>query len=218
MNTLIFLALAASAPPPQNVLAARPPQNVLAAPVPGYSYDRAANQALAENRPLVIYVGQPKPVVDWYSWYVDPVVISLKDFPDAEPPCVVVSAPWKFSDGERALARLKDLPGTPQPVEVVAVIRKWRLGKKADAAPAKTRSAPDPAAPGTHSHYCPHCGTTWSHGDDMFGNRAAHMCPNCGRGPHWNPVSRSAPAAPAPAYYRPTISFGRAFGNCPGGT
>lgn len=42
-----------------------------------------------------------------------------------------------------------------------------------------------------HSHRCPRCGTTWSHGDESHGNAAAHRCPACGYGPVWGVHSRS---------------------------
>jgi hypothetical protein len=38
---------------------------------------------------------------------------------------------------------------------------------------------------GLHSHRCAACGYVWSHGEDSFGNVAAHTCPKCGRGPWW---------------------------------
>ena len=34
---------------------------------------------------------------------------------------------------------------------------------------------------GYHEHQCPACGTRWGHGEEKFGERAAHTCPNCGR-------------------------------------
>ena len=58
---------------------------------------------------------------------------------------------------------------TPRPPQVMV----------AKAKPTEVKAKQSPA-PGEHSHRCSTCGTTWTHGDEMNGNRAAHTCPNCG--------------------------------------
>ncbi len=40
---------------------------------------------------------------------------------------------------------------------------------------------PPMSTAGMHSHTCPYCRTTWSHGSSNHGNQAAHTCPNCQR-------------------------------------
>lgn len=66
---------------------------------------------------------------------------------------------------------------------------------------------------GMHSHTCPKCGNSWSHGASSFGSTAAHRCAKCGT-MVWDsdPITRRSPVVK----FAPVQSQSRCpNGNCP---
>lgn len=88
---------------------------------------------------------------------------------------------------------------TCEPIKVASPI---------DLTPKVAKKAAHSPVRGLHSHTCPRCGNTWSHGSESFGNAAAHRCAKCGAMAwHVSSVHKAIPVA------RPKSSCPN--GNCP---
>jgi hypothetical protein len=78
------------------------------------AYKDAWKAAVRTGRPLFVYVGQPVADINWLMWYMSPITVSVKEFPDAKAPCVVLGRPTPvYPSHATALERIADLPGNP---------------------------------------------------------------------------------------------------------
>lgn len=110
-----------------------------------------------------------------------------------------------------AVVRGGELQGTyeptgiyaPQPMKVAAPIE---LSVRKPPMTAKVN--------GLHSHTCPRCGHSWSHGSSSFGNAAAHQCAKCGK-MVWEQDGTVRTAAPVVRIQSSCPSGGCPNGHCP---
>jgi hypothetical protein len=78
------------------------------------AYKEAWKTAIRAGRPLFVYVGQPVADINWLMWYMSPITVSVKEFPDAKAPCVVLGQPTpSYPTPATSLERVADLPGNP---------------------------------------------------------------------------------------------------------
>ncbi|MFO0806494.1 MAG: hypothetical protein U0791_25595 [Gemmataceae bacterium] len=100
MSAILMSALLATAPVEPKVLQARAALAMAFAPVKP-TYAASYRRAVAEGKPLIVFVGQPAAAVP------DCIVVAVEAFPEAAAPAVIVGVP-----APTGLRRI-DLPGKP---------------------------------------------------------------------------------------------------------